>query len=139
MDNVKSEMLKSLFVNEQPNEQLNHITERIIGCAYKVANELGSGFLEKVYENSLCHELNKIGVSVEPQKKISVIYDGVDVGTYEADILVESLVLVELKAVKNLDDVHRAQCLNYLKATGLKICLLINFGNPKVEVKRIVL
>jgi GxxExxY protein len=72
-------------------------------------------------------------------KQIKVFYDKFEVGFYETDLLVEDAVLVELKTVKNLDEVHKAQCLNYLKATGLKICLLINFGNPRVEVKRLIL
>ncbi len=114
------------------------ITERVIGRAYAVANELGSGFLEKVYENALAHELRKAGFRVEQQLPISVRYDDVIVGEYVADLQVNETVLVELKAVKSLDDVHVAQCLNYLKATGRRICLLINFGNPKVEIRRVV-
>ena len=105
-------------------------------CAYKVMNGLGCGFLEKVYENALAHEIKKNGLKVEQQKKIKVFYDGVEVGNYEPDLLVSETVIVELKTVNNLDETHRAQCLNYLKATGYKTCLLINFGNPKVEVKR---
>lgn len=73
------------------------------------------------------------------QHGISVLYDGVTVGVYEADLVVNGLVLVELKAVRTLSDVHIAQCMNYLRATGSRICLLLNFGNPKVEIKRIVL
>lgn len=119
--------------------RLNQITEQIIGCAYTVSNQLGCGFLEKVYENALAHELHKVGLKVVQQQSIKVNYDGVVVGDYVADLLVEGCVMVELKAVKALDDVHLAQCLNYLKATGLQVCLLINFGNPKVEVRRVVL
>jgi GxxExxY protein len=119
-------------------EQLNQITEKIIGCAFKVGNALGPGFLEKVYENALAHELKKAGLGVEQQKAIDVFYDGVLVGHFDADLLVEKVVLVELKTAKAFDAIHLAQCLNYLKATGLKICLLINFGSPKVEVKRVV-
>ena len=99
---------------------------------------MGAGFLEKVYENALAHELRKLGICVEQQAAIEVRYDNVIVGDYVADLVVERSVLVELKAVKALDDVHFAQCMNYLKATGLKVCLLINFGFPKVQVKRIV-
>jgi GxxExxY protein len=120
-------------------EELNEITRRVIGCAYAVSNGLGAGFLEKVYENALVHELRKAGLQVEQQAPIDVYYDGVIVGEYVADLLVEGEVLIELKAVKALDDIHRAQCLNYLKATGRRICLLINFGNPRVEIERIVL
>lgn len=102
-------------------------------------NELGCGFLERVYENALAHEIRKPGLLVEQQKKIKVYYDGVEVGNYEPDLLVANLVITEIKTVKSLEEPHKAQCLNYLKATGYKTCLLINFGNPKVEVKRLSL
>ena len=115
------------------------ITNKIISAFYNVYNELGFGFLEKVYENALAYEIRKNGLEAKQQEKIKVYYDNIEVGDYEADILVAEKVLIELKAVKNFDDVHKAQCLNYLKATGLKICLLINFGNPRVEIKRIAL
>lgn len=119
-------------------ENLDRITEAVIGCAYTVIATLGSGFLEKVYENALVHELRKIGITVLQQHSIKVLYDQVEVGDYVADLLVENQVLVELKAIKAIDDVHRAQCMNYLKATGHSVCLLINFGSSKLEVKRIV-
>jgi GxxExxY protein len=96
-------------------------------------------FLEKVYENALAYDIRKQGLRVEQQKDIRVFYDNVEVGFYSADLIVEDRVLVELKTVKSLDEVHKAQCLNYLKATSMKIYLLINFGNPKVEIKRIIL
>ncbi len=118
--------------------RLNEITRKIIGCAYAVGNTLGAGFLEKVYENSLAHELRKSGLGVQQQAAIQVRYDGVVVGDYTADLFIEGCVLVELKAVKAFDDIHLAQCLNYLKASGLKVCLLINFGAPRVQVKRLV-
>ena len=118
--------------------KLDKITEQIIGFAYEVGNVLGCGFLEKVYENALVYEMRSNGMRVEQQHAIDVEYKDTLVGEYVADLLVEEKVLVELKAVKALDDVHAAQCLNYLKATGLSLCLLINFGNPKVKVKRIV-
>jgi len=117
---------------------INQITERIIGCAFTVSSTLGAGFLEKVYENALAHELHKAGVRVSQQHPIPVLYDEVVVGDYVADLVVEDRVVVELKAVKELDNVHMAQCLNYLKATGLKICLLLNFGQPRVQIKRII-
>lgn len=135
----KSDLIKSLFIADNSAVEINKITEIIIGSAYKVANALGCGFLEKVYENALAYEIRKHGLEVKQQESIKVYYDGVVVGFYEADLWVEEKVLVELKAVKNLDDVHRAQCLNYLKATKVKICLLINFGNPRVKIKRIAL
>ena len=117
--------------------EINEITEKVIGSAFIVSNTLGSGFLEKVYENALTHELRKTGLSLEQQYGIPVYYDGVVVGDYVADLLVEDGVVVELKSVKSLDEIHMAQALNYLKATGLLICLLINFGRPKIEIKRI--
>jgi GxxExxY protein len=118
--------------------ELDGISEKIIGCAFIVGNTLGSGFLEKVYENALAHELRKAGLTVEQQHSLKVRYDHVIVGEYVADLLVEGAILVELKAIKALDDVHFAQCLNYLKATRLQVCLLVNFGRPRVDVKRIV-
>jgi len=126
-----------LDLNER-REELDLITEKIIGCAYTVISTLGCGFLEKVYENALFHEISKAGLEVSRQHGIQVVYDGIIVGDYIADLLVEGRILVELKAVKTLDDIHRAQCMNYLKATGHNVCLLINFGAPKLEVKRIV-
>lgn len=112
------------------------LTERIIGCAYTVANTLGPGFLEKVYENALAHELRKAGHTVVQQRGIEVHYDGVLVGDFIADLVVDEAVIIELKAVKDLADIHTAQCLNYLKATGKSVCLLINFGKAKIEVRR---
>ena len=109
-------------------EQINVLTERIIGCAFKVSNTLGCGFLEKVYENALVHELRKQGLKAEAQKPISVYYDGVLVGEFFADILVEDTVILELKATIDHHAVFVAQCLNYLKATGKSLCLLLNFG-----------
>ena len=118
--------------------RLNSITERIIGCSYTLANALVHGFLEKVYENALAYELRSNGLTVETHKALHVRYRDVVVGEYVADLLVEGLVLVELKAIKELDNIHLAQCLNYLKATGLQLCLLINFGTPKIRIKRVV-
>ncbi len=118
--------------------ELDKITERIIGCAYTVANTMGSGFLEKVYENALTHELCKAGLEVTQQSSIQVRYDTIVAGEYTADLLVNDSVIIELKTVKDLDSIHMAQCLNYLKATKRKICLLINFGKPKIDIKRIV-
>ncbi len=114
------------------------LTERVIGCAFKVQNTLGCGFLEKVYENALLHECRKSGLDVQAQHPIRVFYDQVVVGEYVADLLVEGRLLIELKTVKALDDVHLAQCLNYLRATGFKTCLLLNFASPTLEIKRIV-
>ncbi len=118
--------------------RLNTISQTIIGCAFTVANTLGSGFLEKVYENALALELRRAGLEVEQQKGMNVHYEGIVVGEYLADLLVCGSVIVELKAVSALNDVHLAQCLNYLKASNLRLGLLLNFGESKVKVKRVV-
>ena len=124
---------------DEHRKSVNEITESIIGCAFRVANTLGCGFLEKVYENAMSHELAKCGMVVRQQAPLTVLYDDTIVGHYTADLLVDDQVIVELKAVKVLDEVHMAQCLNYLKATGFKTCLLLNFGKPRLEIKRISL
>lgn len=124
---------------EKNEEEMNELTHRIIGCAYQVLNELGCGFLEKVYENAMAHELRKAGLAVVQQQDLDVRYDGVVVGKYAADLVVDNAVLIELKAAKAFDKNHMAQCINYLKATGLPICLLLNFGKPTLDLKRIVL
>jgi GxxExxY protein len=119
----------------------NEVTRAVIGCSHTVANTLGPGFLEKVYENAFAHELRSNGLAVEQQKALKVYYRDIVVGDYTADLLVEDLIVVELKAVRAFDDIHLAQCLNclnYLKATGLKVGLLINFGARKVQIKRVV-
>ena len=120
-------------------DRINLLSKRIIGCALTVLHALGTGFLEKVYENALVHELCKSGLAVSQQHPMVVRYDGIVVGEYTVDLLVEHSVLVELKVAKAIDDIHLAQCLNYLKATGLHLCLLLNFGKPRLEIKRIVL
>ena len=116
---------------------LDALTEAVIGSAFRVSNVLGAGFLEKAYENALAFELRKTGLRVEQQRSIEVRYDGQIVGAYFADLLVEDVLLVELKAAKALDDIHMAQCIDYLKAAGLRLCLLLNFGQPRVQIRRI--
>ncbi|MFM6153798.1 MAG: GxxExxY protein [Sphaerospermopsis kisseleviana] len=118
--------------------ELNRVTEQVIGSAFKVGNTLGVGFLEQVYENALVHELRKTGWLVEQQKMLEVWYDGIVVGNYWADLLVENAIIVELKAVTTLESKHFSQCMNYLKTSGLTLCLLINFGNTKVDIRRVV-
>lgn len=113
-------------------------TERIIGCAIAVSNALGVGFLEKVYENALPHELRKAGLHVKQQEPIKVRYDEVVVGDYAADLLVEDCAIVELKVAKGIDAIHEAQVLNYLKATGVRVGLILNFGTPRLGIKRLV-
>jgi GxxExxY protein len=111
------------------------ITSKIIQAFYKVYNTLGYGFLEKVYENAIRIEISKSGLHVEQQKNIKVYYDSEQVGDYYADLLVENLVIVELKAAETICDEHETQLLNYLKATDIEVGLLINFGK-KAEIKR---
>lgn len=118
---------------------LNAISEKVIGCSFIVSNKLGVGFVEKVYENALVHDLRKAGLDVKQQYPIRVYYDGIVVGEFVADILVNDCIIVELKVAKELTDVHAAQGLNYLRATRLTLCLLINFGKSKVEVRRLKL
>ena len=118
--------------------EMKQLTQEVIRCAFTVSNTLGCGFLEKVYENALAHELRKAGLKVQQQHRLTVCYNGVTVGEYTADLLVEGVLLLELKAVKDLDEIHLAQCLNYLKATNFRLCLLMNFAKPKVEIRRIV-
>jgi len=118
--------------------ELDHLTKKIIGCVYRVSNKLGSGFLEKVYENALVIELRRTGLHLEQQHPIRVFYEDFLVGEFAVDLLVEEHVIVELKAAKALDDVHSAQCMNYLRAAGLSVCLLVNFGRPQAQIKRIV-
>ena len=111
------------------------LSEQIISCAYEVHKILGAGFLEKVYENAMIEELKSRGLKTESQRAITVKYKGKNVGDYFADIIVEDLVIIELKALDKLNDIHELQVKNYLKATGIEVGLLINFGKS-VEVKR---
>ena len=112
---------------------------RFVGSALTVLHALGTGFGEKLYENALVHELRAAGLYAAQQHRIVVRYKAIVVGDYAADLLVEDTVLVELKATRALDEVHRAQCMNYLKASGLHLCLLLNFGTTRLDIKRIVL
>jgi GxxExxY protein len=118
---------------------INSLTEKIIGCAYKIGNTLGCGFLESVYQRAMAIELARAGLQVIQQHPIKVRYEGEVVGDFFADFVVDNTVLIELKAVKTFEEIQFAQCINYLKATGLKICLLINFGATRIQLKRIVL
>lgn len=118
---------------------INDITYAINGAAFEVNRVLGSGFLEKVYENALLVELKERGLNAESQMPVKVFYKKKVVGEYIIDILVEKKVIVELKTVEKFDNVHEAQLLNYLKASGIQVGLLINFKHPKVEIKRMVL
>jgi GxxExxY protein len=116
---------------------LNQISDRIIGCAFSALNTLECGFLEKVYENALAHELRKAGLSVAQRHPITVWYNNIIVGKHVADMLVEATMVVELKAVETLDNAQNTQCISDLKASGLRLCLLLNFGKPRVEIHRV--
>ena len=116
----------------------NNLSRRVIGCALEVSNTLGPGFFEKIYEKALCIEFEKNGIYFQSQKPVNVIYKGSLVGEYITDIIVEDKLLLELKAVSVLCSEHEAQLMNYLKATGLSVGLLLNFGKPKLGIKRMV-
>ena len=118
--------------------QFEGLSKRIIGAAIQVHKELGSGFLENIYEEAVKVELSRNGLDFDSQKEIRIEYFGVEVGIHRLDLLVENEIIVELKAVKELADIHFAQLRSYLKATGLKVGLLLNFSKPTLEVKRIV-
>jgi GxxExxY protein len=117
---------------------LEALVERVIGAAYEVSNVLGAGFLEKIYERALTEELNLRGIRVKAQAPFPVAYKGKLIGTYAADLLVEDRLLVEVKCVDAFSSEHLAQCINYLKVSGLHLALLINFRRPKVEWRRVV-
>lgn len=112
------------------------LTEKIIGCCFKVYNKLGFGYLESVYEKSLLIELRKAGIKTESKKPIKVKYDDIIVGDFIADIIAENEVILELKSIRQLSKIHEMQLVNYLVSTGMDLGLLINFGEEKVEVKR---
>ena len=118
---------------------LNDITYRINGAIYEVNRTLGGGFLEKVYEKALLVELKESGLKAENQVPVVIKYKGKEVGEYFADVLVENQVILEIKAVESLQKIHEAQLLNYLKATGIKVGLLVNFTHPKAYIKRFVM
>lgn len=114
----------------------DEMTRKVIKCAYKVHNTLGTGFLEKVYENAMAIELRKNGFHVEKQYNIPVFYEGEEVGDYYADLFVNKELIIELKAVENLTAKHEVQVVNYLAGTGLEVGLLINFGSSVVVKKK---
>jgi len=117
---------------------LASLTERVLAAVFEVSNTLGAGFLEKVYQRALMQELTLRGIPAAVQAPLRVIYKGHCVGDYFVDILVDGVLAIELKCVDRLASEHTAQCLNYLRASGLGLCLLVNFQTPKVEWKRII-
>jgi GxxExxY protein len=119
----------------EENMKHRRITEQVIKAFYALYNALGYGFLEKCYECALVIELEKMNLNVETQSPITVYYDNQVIGEYKADIVVENIVILELKAAKAITEEHTAQLLNYLRATPMEVCLLLNFG-PKAEFAR---
>ena len=134
---VKEEFYRRCTPINADEIRTNELSQRIIGCAFRVLNTLGAGFLEKAYESALGHELREAGILVAQQMGITVLYNGIVVGQYVADLVVEETVVIELKASKALDPAHTAKCINYFKATGLHLCLLLNFGRPRLEIHRV--
>ena len=120
-------------------EELDLLSSRIIGNAFSVSNSLGCGFLEKVYENALAVEFRSTGIRCSQQASFQVRHRNEIVGEYIPDLIVEDAIIVEVKAIDTLGRIQQAQCMNYLRATGLHLALLLNFGRPKVEVRRIVM
>ncbi|HEX3098016.1 MAG TPA: GxxExxY protein [Usitatibacter sp.] len=125
-------------MNTDEREELNRLSAKVIGAAQKVSSLLGCGFLEKVYENALAVELRSRALSVTQQSAITIRYEEAVVGEYFADIVVDDRLIVELKTVKAFDPIHEAQCINYLRASGLHLCLLMNFARPRLDVRRII-
>ena len=124
--------------HDEHESELDSVVETVIGAAYEVSNTLGAGFLEKVYERALVRELAVRGLVVKSQVSYAVSYKGHRVGEYVADLVVENRVVVELKCVDCFSNEHVAQCINYLKASHLRLALLINFQKPRVIWKRII-
>jgi GxxExxY protein len=114
------------------------LTEQLIGIFYEIYNELGHGFIESLYEKAYTHLLAERGIKFEQQSPITVFFRGVELGEFRADIIVESSVMVELKAVRTLDQSHEKQVINYLRATKIEVGMLFNFG-PRAQVRRLVL
>ena len=114
------------------------LSELVIGCAQDVCRELGAGFLEVVYERALALELEEKGITFERQRQLNVYYKDKLVGQYTADIVIENKLIIELKAVSTFNARHKAQVLNYLRATGLSVGLLLNFGMPRLGIQRVV-
>ncbi|MBW1841975.1 MAG: GxxExxY protein [Deltaproteobacteria bacterium] len=118
--------------------QFEELSKRIIGVAIEVHKILGPGFLESIYEAGLKVEFSKDKIRYESQKEIKIQYLGVDIGVHRLDLIVENKIVLELKAVKELTDIHFAQLRSYLKASGLRVGLLLNFAKPTLEIRRVV-
>ncbi|MBN2122760.1 MAG: GxxExxY protein [Deltaproteobacteria bacterium] len=126
------------FADEIDGHPFEDLSGKVIGAAIEVHSALGPGFLESIYEEALKVELDEHQIKFESQKEIKVEYLGVEVGTHRLDLVVEKEIILELKAVKELMDIHFAQLRSYLKATGIKVGLLLNFSKPTLEIRRVV-
>lgn len=115
------------------------LTDRLLNAAIEVHRSLGSGFLESIYETALAHELEKRGHKVERQKTIFINYDGIQIGEHRLDLLIDSKIILELKACKAIEDIHLATARSYLKATGCKLALVLNFSETRLAIRRVVL
>jgi GxxExxY protein len=122
----------------KPEYKYSDITEKVIGCAMKVHSTLGNGFQEVIYQRALSIEMEKNGLLFGREIEMPIYYESVDIGTRRVDFLIDEKVLVELKAVTKLENVHLAQALNYIEAFKMEIGLLINFGNTRLEFKRLI-
>jgi len=131
-------METEILEDKKDKHHFEILSRSVIGAALEVHRELGPGFLESIYEKALKVELSEHDIGYEAQKEIKIGYLGVEVGLHRLDLLVEGTIILELKAVKELTDIHFAQLRSYLKATGLKVGLLLNFAKPTLEIKRIV-
>jgi len=127
-----------MLVEKKEKHRFEELSNKIIGAAIEVHRVLGPGFLEYIYEQALKIEFSERNLHCESQKEIRINYNGVEIGQHRLDLVVENVIIVELKAVKGFADIHFAQLRSYLKATGLKVGLLLNFGKPTLEIKRVV-
>ena len=133
-----NELNMRAILNDNRSHPFEDLSRKIIGAAIEVHAAPGPGFLETIYEEAFKLELTEHGLNYECQKEIKIEYLGVQIGTHRLDLVVENRVVVELKAVKELNEIHFAQILSYLKATGIKVGLLLNFAKPKLEIRRVV-
>jgi len=117
--------------------QYEDLTRKIIGCAMKVHSTLDNGFQEVIYQRAMCIEMDKLSLSFQREMEMTIYYEGIDIGTRRVDFFVEEVIMVELKALIKLEDVHLAQAMNYCQAYNLPIGLLINFGSKSLEFKRV--
>jgi len=119
-------------------DELNQLSNKIIGVAIKIHKALGPGFIEKIYEEALAHEFKKEGIKHERQSLVKINYDGIDLGEQKVDFLVENEVILELKSVSEINEIHRAQLISYLKTANKKLGLILNFAKDTLEIKRVV-